>query len=179
MANAVGYYNFKKITDLLKQLSTYHEQLQAYGIGDINQLIYYTEERLKISNTEENLAPYYPLMWVIPQEVTTDGRESVYLFDILIMDILNTKTLDIEVDVWSDTLDILKDVIAQLKYATGMECYCNLDLDYPIPMSPFSESFDDYVSGWTGRIKIRVPDAIDRCIAPYAEFPPCDNNSGN
>lgn len=175
--NSVGYYNFRKITDLLKQLSTYHEQIQSYGIGDINQLIYLIEERLKIDNTEESLSPYYPLMWVIPQEMTTDGRESVYTFDILMMDILNTKNRDNEIDVWSDTLDILKDVVAQLKYATGMECYCNLDLDYPISMTPFSESFDDYVSGWTAKLRLRVPDAIDRCIAPYSTFPPCDNNS--
>ncbi len=58
-----------------------------------------------------------------------------------------------------------------------MECYCNLDLDYPIDMTPFGEAYDDYVNGWTGSIKLRVPDAINRCIAPYAAFPPCDNNS--
>ena len=39
MANAVGYYNYKKIVDLLKQLQTYHLQLQGWGIGDIHQLI--------------------------------------------------------------------------------------------------------------------------------------------
>jgi hypothetical protein len=117
-------------------------------------------------------------MWVMPQGYRTDGRESVYDFDILVMDIMNTKNFENEIDIWSDTLDILKDVVAQLKYATGMECYCNLDIDYPIEMTPFSESFDDYVAGFTARIKLRVPDAIDRCIAPYADFPPCDNNSG-
>ena len=57
----LGSYNFKKIVTLLRQLQEYHLQLQAFGIGDINQLIYYTEERLKIDNTTENLAPYYPL----------------------------------------------------------------------------------------------------------------------
>ena len=57
MANAVGYYNYKKIVDLLKQLQTYHLQLQGWGIGDIHQLIYLTEERLKVDNTEQNYAP--------------------------------------------------------------------------------------------------------------------------
>lgn len=172
----LGSYNFKKITTLLRQLSTYHEQIQGYGIGDINQLIYYTEERLKIDNTEENLGSYYPLMFVIPELATTDGRQTVYTFNILVMDILNTKNFDIEVDVWSDTLDILKDVVAQLKYSLD-ECYCTWDLDYPVDFTPFSEKYDDYVSGWTARIKLKIPDAIDRCIAPYSTFPPCDNNS--
>jgi len=176
MANAVGYYNFKKIVDLLRQLQTYHEQLQGFGIGDITQLIYDTEERLKVDNTQQNYAPYYPLMYVIPQVATTDGRETVYEFDILIMDIQNIKNFENQVDAWSDTLDILKDVISQLKYSLD-SCYCTWDIDYPIPMTPFHEAFDDYVDGWTGRIKLRIPDAINRCDAPYAEFPPCDNNS--
>ena len=178
MSNVVGYYNFKKVVDLLKQLQTYHEQLQGFGIGDINQLIYDTEERLKIDNTEQNYAPYYPLMYVIPQNATTDGRETVYEFDILIMDIQNTKNFENQVDAWSDTLDILKDVIAQLKYSLDA-CYCTWDLDYPISMTPFHEAFDDYVDGWTGKIRLRIPDAINRCDAPYAEFPPCDNNANS
>lgn len=172
----LGSYNFKKIITLLRQLQTYHEQLQSFGVGDINQLIYYTEERLKIDNTEQNLGAYYPLMYVIPQLATTDGRQTVYTFDILVMDILNTKNFENEIDVWSDTLDILKDVVAQLRYSLD-ECYCTWDIDYPVDFSPFSERFDDYVSGWTAKIKLKIPDAIDRCIAPYAEFPPCDNNS--
>jgi hypothetical protein len=175
MANAVGYYNFKKIVDLLRQLQTYHMQLQGFGIGDINQLIYNTEERLKADNTEENYSPYYPLMYVVPQGMETDGRQTTYDFDILVMDILNTKDNGVEVDVWSDTLDILKDVVAQLRYSLD-ECYENLDIDYPVQMIPFSESFDDYVSGWTAKIRLRVPDAIDRCIAAYETFPPCNNN---
>jgi hypothetical protein len=176
MANAVGYYNFKKILDLLRQLAEYHEQLQSWGYGGVEQLIYDTEMRLKQDN-DGNLAPHYPSMWVIPEAARTDGRETTYEFNILIMDIANTKNFDNYTDTLSDTLDILKDVIAQLKYATGMECYCNLDIDYPIEMTPFEEYYDDYVNGWSGRIRLRVPDAINRCIAPYADFPPCDNNS--
>ncbi len=176
MPNAVGYYNFRKIVDLLRQLQTYHLQLQGFGIGDIQQLIYYTEERLKENNTVENLAPYYPLMYVIPEMATTDGRQTVYTFNILVMDILNVKNFDNEIDVWSDTLDILKDVVAQLRYSLD-QCYCSWDIDYPVDFTPFSESFDDYVSGWTAKIRLKIPDAIDRCDAPYAEFPPCDNNN--
>ena len=46
MANGVGYYNFKKIMDLLRQLADYHEQIQSWGFGDVEQLVYQTEMRL-------------------------------------------------------------------------------------------------------------------------------------
>jgi hypothetical protein len=176
MSSALGNYNFKKIIDLLKRIQTYHLQLQGFGVGDINQLIYLTEERLKEDNTEQNYSPYYPLMYVVPQGAKTDGRQTTYEFDILIMDILNTKNWQIETDVWSDTLDILKDIISQMRYSID-ECYCNWDIDYPVQMTPFSESFDDYVSGWSGRISLRIPDAIDRCIAAFDEFPPCNGEA--
>lgn len=174
--NAVGNYNFKKIVDLLKQIGEYHEQLQGFSIGDINQLIYYTEERLKQQNTEENLAPYYPLMYVIPDSATSDGRQMVYSLNILVMDIMNTKNFDNEVDVWSDTLDILKDIVAKFKYSID-ECYCSWDVNYPVTFTPFSESFDDYLTGWTAKINLVIPDALDNCISPFADFPPCNNNS--
>lgn len=176
MANATGYYNFKKVIDLLKKIQTYHLQLQGFGVGDINQLIYLTEERLKVDNTEQNYSPYYPLMYVVPQGAKTDGRQTTYDFDILIMDILNTKNWEIETDVWSDTLDILKDVISQMRYSLD-ECYCNWDIDFPVEMTPFSEAFDDYVSGWTGKISLRIPDALDRCIAAFDTFPPCGEDN--
>jgi hypothetical protein len=176
MPNAVGYYNFKKIIDLLKKMQTYHMQLQGFGVGDIHQLIYLTEERLKEDNTDANLAPFYPLMYVIPQGAKTDGRQTTYDFDILIMDILNVKNWETETDIWSDTLDILKDIISQMRYSLD-ECYCNWDIDYPVEMTPFSESFDDYVSGWSGKISLRIPDAIDRCIAAFDTFPPCEDDN--
>jgi hypothetical protein len=175
MANSVGYYNYKKIMDLLRTLGDYHDQIQSWGYGDIDQLIYQTEMRLKEENTG-NQAPYYPAMWVITDGAKTDGKETTYDFNILIMDIQNTKNFDNELDTLSDTLDILKDVISQLYLATGMECYCNLDVDFPIDMTPFHEQYDDVLNGWSAKIRLRVPDALNRCIAPYSVFPPCDNN---
>jgi hypothetical protein len=175
--SGLGHYNFKKITDLLQTLANTHEQIQSYGIGDAKQLMYYITERLKVDNTEQNLAAYYPLMYVIPQGMTNDGRKSVYEFNVLVMDILNTKNFENEIDVWSDCLDIAKDVVAQLKYATGTPCYCNWDIEEATTFLPFSEQYDDYVSGWNASIKLTIPDALNLCIAPYSTFPPCDDNS--
>lgn len=172
--NAVGHYNFKKVADLLKEISIAHQQIQSYGIGDMKQLMYYITERLKEPN-ENNLGAYYPLMFVIPQPATSDGRQTKYGFNILMMDILNTKNYENEIDVWSDTLDILKDVVSQLNYSLDA-CYCNWVIEFPVQFTPFSEQYDDYVSGWNANITLTIPDALDRCIAPYDEFPNCYPN---
>ena len=96
----------------------------------------------------------------------------VYNFNILMMDILNVKNFENEMDVWSDTLDILKDVVAQLKYSLD-QCYENWDLQFPVNFIPFSEQYDDYVSGWNCQVQLIIPDALDRCDAPYNNFNPC------
>lgn len=172
MTNAVGYYNFKKIVDLLQLISRQHKQVESFGIGDIKQLVYYVQERLKQDNTDDNLPAHYPLVFVIPGVASSDGRKMVYNFQVLCMDVLNTKNFDNEIDIWSDTLDILKDIVAQLKYSLD-QCYTNWDVQYPFDFQPFSEKYDDYVSGWNVNMKLVIPDAIDRCIAPYDDFPPC------
>jgi hypothetical protein len=174
--SGVGTYNFKKITDLLKKLANKHRQINSYSIGDITQLGYYTEERLKENNTEDNLATHYPLMYVIPNPMTNDGRQSIYQFNILIMDILNTKNFDVETDIWSDTLDICKDIVSALKY-TMEECYEDFDITMPVIYTPFSEKYDDYLSGWNIDIKIMIPDALNFCDAPFEDLGSCiDNN---
>lgn len=172
---ALGTYNFKKITDLLKKLANKHRQINSYSIGDIKKLGYYTEERLKQDNTENNLASYYPLMYVIPNVVISDGRQSTYHFNILIMDILNVKNFDVETDIWSDTLDISKDIFAALKYSLN-ECYDNWDVQLPVSFTPFSEQYDEYVSGFNLDIKIIIPDAIDFCDAPFDDLGSCIEN---
>lgn len=176
MSNAVGYYNFKKVTDLLKEIGNKHKQINSYSMGDVKQLAKYTEERLKQDNTVNNLAAHYPLMYVMPNVATTDGRQTIYNFNILVMDILNVKNFDVETDIWSDTLDICKDIIAALRW-NNIECYRNWDIQYPISFTPFSESFDDYVSGWNMDIRIVIPDAINFCDAPFDPFDNCIENN--
>lgn len=172
---ALGTYNFKKITDLLKNIANKHKQINSYSLGDLKQLGYYTEERLKENNTTDNLAAHYPLMYVVPATATSDGRQTIYTFNILVMDILNVKNFDVETDIWSDTLDICKDIAAALKYNLE-ECYENWDVNFPVTFTPFSERFDDYLSGWNLEIKLVIPDALDLCDAPFNDFGPCIEN---
>ena len=170
--NAVGYYNFKNITDLLKTIGEKHLQINSYSIGDLKQVGYYTEQRLKQDNTDDNLGAHFPLVYTVPMGASSDGRRMLYDFNIICMDILNTKNMDNEVDVWNDTLQILKDILSQLKYSLD-ECYENWDVVYDVNFTPFSERFDEYVSGWNMTIRLNIPDAIDRCDAPFDNFGPC------
>lgn len=167
-------YNYKKILDLLQQIQQNHYMIQSFGVGDINQLIYHTTNRMKTDNVD-NLAPVYPLMYVIPEDATNDDRVTTYSFSILVMDIENTKNFDNQIDIWSDTLDILKDIVALLRKSCN-DCYKDWDVVTPVTYSPFTEQYDDYLNGWSMKLQIQVQDPIDNCNAPFSAFNPCQQN---
>lgn len=170
----MNYVNFKNITNDLSELAKNHKQINSFGVGDIKQLIYLTQQRDKVSNTTEYKAPIYPLMYVIPVIVTQDLSFVNYRFNVLICDIMNASNYDIEVDLWSDTLAMAQDVLAQYKYAvtlTSGNYQQRYDLSLPTSITPFSEAYDDILVGWNLDLTLQVDMPLDRCIAPFDPFP--------
>jgi len=170
----MNYVNFQNIVTDLSNLCKQHKQLNSFGIGDLKQLIYLTQQRDKQDNTTQWKPPIYPLMYVIPVNVTQDENFVNYRFNVLIADIMNANNYDIEVDLWSDTLAIAQDVLAQYKYSVFLsqgnyqERY---DLTLPTTITPFSEAYDDILVGWNLDLQLQVDMPLNRCIAPFEPFP--------
>lgn len=169
----MNYVNFKTIIDDLKQVETNHKMLNSFGVGDIKQLLYLTQQRDKQDNTTANKPPIYPLMYVIPTNVTQNENFVQYNFNVLICDVMNANNFDIEVDLWSDTLAIAQDILAQYKYAVQVSqgnYRGRYDLSLPANITPFSEAYDDILVGWNLGLQIIVDMPLNRCIAPFDEF---------
>ena len=170
----MNYVNFKNITDDLSEVAKNHKQINSFGIGDIKQLIYLTQQRDKQNNNTKWQAPIYPLMYVIPVNVTQDENFVNYRFNVLICDIMNADNYDIEVDLWSDTLAMAQDVLAQYKYAVTLtqgNYQQRYDLTLPTSITPFSEAYDDILVGWNLDLTLQVDMPLNRCIAPFDPFP--------
>lgn len=169
----MNYVSFKNIIEDLKTLELKHKQLNSFGIGDIKQLIYLTQQRDKQNNTTAWKPPIYPLMYVIPQNVQQDDNFVTYRFNVLILDIMNANNYDIEVDLWSSTLQIAQDILAQFKYSVTIQqgdYEERYDLVLPTNITPFSESYDDILVGWNLELQLQVDMPLDRCIAPFEPF---------
>ena len=86
---------------------------------------------------------------------------------------MNTKNYDIQTDLYSDTLQMTEDILAQFKYAvtpsTG-DYEAKYDITLPATINPFSEAYDDLLVGWTINVNIVVDNPLNRCIAPYNPF---------
>ena len=165
--------NYKKIIDDFKKLAAQHKQINSFGTGDITQLIYLTQQKQGVDNTTEYSAPTYPLMYVLPQPVQRGEQQKTLTFNIVIADIMNAKNYDIETDLFSDTLQIAEDILAQYKYSVtaAQGDYEDIyDLQLPTTISPFSERYDDILVGWTITLTLVINDPLNRCIAPIKDF---------
>jgi hypothetical protein len=169
MAN---YYNLKNILDDLKLIEQKHKQLNSFGTGDIQQLIYLTQDNAGQANTDWS-APIYPLLYVIPGVINRNENYVQYNLNVLVLDKMNAKNFDNEIDTMSDTAQICSDVLAQFKYAVTAaqgNYEQKYDLALPASMTPISEGFDDILCGWNLQLQVLVDDPLNRCYAPYNSF---------
>lgn len=165
----MNYTNFKSIIDDLKKIEYYHKQTNSFGVGDIKQLTYLIQQRDKQENPQDR-PPIYPLMYVIPRQVQNYENYVQYSLNVLICDIMNANNYDIEVDLWSSTLAIAQDILAQYKYSVTApegDYEAKYDLILPAAITPFSEAYDDLLVGWNLDLNIIIDMPLNRCLAPF------------
>jgi hypothetical protein len=165
--------NYRNIIDDFAKLAKNHKQINSFSSGDINQLVFWTEQ-IDGKDNEKNNPPIYPLMYVIPSDVTRGEQEIVYGFNIIIADIMDTNnSYDIQKDLWSDTLQIAEDILAQFKYSVTNaqgDYEGRYDLELPTTITAFNEAYTDNLVGWNLDISIVLDNPLNRCIAPYNNF---------
>ena len=163
--------NLKTFTDDFRVLSEYHKQIQSFGFGQADEFTYWNEMRLKQNNDHFN-SPYYPYFFVIPNDVTQKFGFMEYKFTFIISDIIQ-RDLENQVDVLSDTLQIMDDILGQFRLSVN-QSLGNFNelfyLDTPITCTPFLEKYDDLLGGWTADVTIKVMIPLNRCDAPFNSF---------
>jgi len=163
--------NFKTFYEDFKLLSDHHKQINSFGMGNLEDLSYWTQTRDKEENTQFQ-SPYFPLLYVVPNEVTQDFEFMNYSFDIIVLDIIQ-RDLSNQTDVLSDTNQILDDIISQFRLSVTNSLgnfNKNYYLDTPVVCMPFLEKYSDLTGGWTGKLNIKVMTPLDRCDAAFNSF---------
>ena len=157
-----------QLISVWKDIATRHYQLNHFGIGDSWEV-----------GVKANM---HPVLWINPVTATMPYSENGYKtfeidFEVRVFDLVN-KDESNENDVLSDTIDILKDIIAEFK---GHPYYVNSQLNIidDISFESFTEEFDEEVSGWLCEISLMTPVLTTFCGIPSAditgfEFPGID-----
>lgn len=164
---------YRTIIEDFERIADRHLQINSFGHGDLNQLIYWTTQKDGEDN-EGNNAPIYPLLYVVPTTVVRGEQQLTYTFDIVVADIdTSKKTPEYTKQMWSDTLQISEDILAQFKYSVTAEqgdYERTYDVVLPANVNPFSERFDDLLVGWTTTLQVVLDIPLNRCISPYKDF---------
>jgi hypothetical protein len=72
------------------------------------------------------------------------------------------------VDTYSETLQILQDVINEFKQSLYSTSWVDGEvlLEVPITAEPFTARFDNELTGWTATISLQVNNTNNLCIVP-------------
>ena len=157
-----------QLISVWKDIATRHYQLNHFGIGDSWEV-----------GVKANM---HPVLWINPVTASMPSSDNGYKtfeidFEVRVFDLVDKDELN-ENDVLSDTIDILKDIIAEFK---GHPYYVNSQLNIidDISFESFTEEFDEEVSGWLCEISLMTPVLTTFCGIPSAditgfEFPGID-----
>jgi len=140
-------YTLNEVFQLIENQATAHFQVKQYGQGDLWEI-----------NPKEL---DYLVLWAIEQSVVLSERTLTYNITLLAMDrVLNGE--ENEQEVMSDTMQVLLDFVAYFRQLHTTD----LSIQPSVTLEPFTERFDDKVSGHSCTLSITQPYDYNKCQIP-------------
>lgn len=145
-----------QIRQKLSDIAAAHLQINSFESGELWEI--------GSSDGNNPLPVVFPQLWMNVTPAAMDTRVLVMQFQLLIMDLVS-KDMSNEFEVQSDTLQTIVDVVAKLRDPEWLNEY-NIVIDEGVTLEPFTEKFDDEVTGWIATVNVRIPNTQDRCAVP-------------
>ena len=156
--------SFRNVVGYLETIATQHYEIRSFHSGmmdevDINKLG----------------ASDYTILYAEPGNVVINQGVLTYNFTIFVMDMINDEVGDDpnkqrigRVDGYSETLNILQDVVAEFKHSLTTQSWVDGEvvLELPITAEPFTARFNNLLTGWSATISVDVNNKNNLCIAP-------------
>ena len=151
--------SYIQITNLLQTIADNHLMIQHFHAGPLDQV-----DIEKLGQTQ------YPFLYCEVLGASIDNGVMSYDLDLFVADMIQPDLTDRN-QVYSDTLQMLHDVLNQFIQSLA-NTNTTVDNDYkaelPITCTPFTERFDNELTGWNGSLTIEVSNKNDLCIAPFS-----------
>ena len=157
--NTPNNITYRQMVGTFSDIATNHLQLQSFNSGSLNDL-----------DIEKLDADKFPLLYITPQPATVDAQTLTYSFDVVVADQIQEDMADID-DTYSETLLIIKDVIANFRQAVQTKSWADqrTDIEMPINLTPFTSRFSNLLTGWAGTFNIVVNNENNLCIVPQTD----------
>ena len=167
---------YNNAINTLKELGAQHLQIATTTTGDIYDV-----------DLEKNTL--CPLLHINPVNVSTGQSQLTYNFQLFVMDAVSQKenwteanlqsanNLSNEQEVLSSCLQICIDIIGMMRHSKWQGAG-ELDIDDPVyftngefTIEPFTERFDNVLTGWVFSIGIVVQNDFQTCTIPVDNSP--------
>lgn len=126
----------------------------------------------------------FPILYCEPGSATIEQGVLTYSVTLFVLDVLK-EDLTNRNDVWTNTLEITQDIIADFKQNMSIQTsggdsgkkisYADNEvvIEMPINSDPFTARFANILSGWSSTISLQVNNTNNLCNAPIN---PSDSN---
>ena len=155
---------FRNVVGFLETIADKHLMINSFHSGELDEV-----DINKLGATD------YVILYAEPSNVTIDSGVMTYSFTIYVLDMINDELGDApnkqrrgRVDTYSETLQILNDVIAEFKQSLSTQSWVDdqVVLQLPITCEPFTARFNNLLTGWSATINVDVNNTNNLCIAP-------------
>jgi len=169
---------YNNVINTLKNIGDMHGQITTTTTGDIYDI-----------DLEKNTL--FPLMHINPVSVATGESQLNYIFQIFVMDLVSQEAdwtqsnfqsaafLNNEQEVLSSTLQTSVDLISIFRNSIEQSEQGVDDIDYPtyftegeFTIEPFTERFDNQLTGWAFTLEVQVRNNFQTCKIPLASAMP-------
>ena len=148
-----SYSSYKQILQDWKDFSENHFQIRSYGFGDEHQLT---------NDIETKQEPLYPRIYFVPDTTRLEENHMHITWKVIVSDKIEDD-LSNQVDVMSDTLEIIKDFFSK-NYLS------DYDAEFNCTVEPWLEKTETILGGWTLTISIQQKFDYNRCVLPILDF---------
>ena len=156
--------SFRNVVGYLETIADKHYEINSFHSGMMDEV-----DINKLGATD------YVILYAEPGNVVINQGVLTYNFTIFVMDMINDEVGDDpnkqrvgRVDGYSETLNILQDVVAEFKHSLTTQSWVDGEvvLQLPITAEPFTARFNNLLTGWSATISVDVNNKNNLCIAP-------------
>jgi len=148
--------SYKQVTELFRSIALSHQAVKQFQVGALSDL--------DIQNATHPFQRF-PLVFMIPRVSSMDRFGKMVLgFTFHVADIAVNEE-DLQINTHNNTLLIMQDIFSKILMTDWNEVGINLET--PIIMQPYLESFNNNLAGWAAEIRVEVKSPFDLCAAAF------------
>ncbi len=148
--------SFSSYLQIIKDFEAFaenHKQIESFGYGD---------EHLITNDIETKVEPLYPRIYFVPERTRLNQNYLNITWKVIVVDKLEDD-LSNQVEVLSDTLEIVKDFYAKAYLS-------DYDVEWNAMLEPMLENTETILAGWTLTVSIQQKFDYNRCVLPITPF---------